>query len=1012
MRAKLTAVLDWIRGRDEGAVIRNATSLVGATLTTAGLGAAYWAIAARVFTPAELGAGAAALSTLMLVGQISTVGLGTVLMGELAHHRSAERPMIYTGVGVAAAVGAIVGAIAILLAARFVPELAGFATPLFIALFASGAAATAAGLVLDQALLGLLRGGLQLLRNTVASLAKLGALGLIAVGLVAGRTGTMLLATWVLGTVISLGLLAVVHRIARVDADAGPFRLPRGMPSLAVRHHLLNLSILAPGLLLPLVVTLVTSAEANAYFYIAYLIAGFGWAGPTALATALYASGSRAVGSFVSRIRMAFWLSLAGAVALNLFMLFGAEALLSVFGSAYADRAALLLRLFSLGIVPVTINSLYVAITRIERRFVQGTVLMMIGMVIEFAFVIAGGELGGIDGVGYGWLVGYSLGTVPFLPTVYRVLVRGEVRRLDTDQLGRLPELTRPGPAPARVATPPSAPPSAAPATAAPAPAARAPAPAAARGAAPVPARVAIALLTDGPELARWHVACAAALLDEPSAELVGWLHLDRPSGRRSVHPNALAAATAAELPTAMPAPMSVATFADGRSDAHAFDVLLDLTAAGDAAIPARDHVARWAFVFGPDRRRDPLRVGLRDLALGRGTIDVALIDCAEGRTLRSGVLRTTAWSIDAQFEQLLVDTAAWLADAAGNAPHGTAAAGAIPVATRAEPGACGEPPVHRRFEAPLPLLWLAARTREIAAANITLVRRDDWNIGLLDRPIEGVLTTAEPSTIRWLPTRPGRYAADPFGVEVGGQLHVLFEDFDVEQRRGIISATTLEPDGRFSDPEPVLDTEGHASYPFLLEADGEVWMIPETSASREVRLYRSTGLPDRWHLEARLLSDVQVSDPTIVQHGDRWWMFGTSRSLGVDHALRVWHAPGLTGPWTVHRNDPVKFDARSARPGGTPFVVDGVLYRPAQDCSRRYGGSVVVNRIDELTPTAFREVPVAGVRPRAPYPDGLHTLSAAGARTLIDGNAFRFAPGALASRLFGRQAPRQRAPG
>ena len=311
-----------------------------------------------------------------------------------------------------------------------------------------------------------------------------------------------------------------------------------------------------------------------------------------------------------------------------------------------------------------------------------------------------------------------------------------------------------------------------------------------------------------------------------------------------------------------------------------------------------------------------------------------------------------------------------------------------------------------------MPLLWLAARAREAAASKVALVRRDDWNIGLIDRPIAEIAGMAEPRRVRWLPARPGRYAADPFGVEVDGRTHILFEDYDVEERRGVISATTIEPDGGFAEPAPVLDTERHASYPFLLETEGEVWMVPETSASREVRLYRAMELPGRWTLETRLLSDVQVSDPTIVHHGDRWWMFGTSRSLGVDHALRVWHAPALTGPWTVHRDDPVKFDARSARPGGTPFVVDGVLHRPAQDCSRRYGGRVVVNRVEELTPATFREVPIGGISPLEAYPDGLHTLSALGRRTLIDGNAVRFAPGALTQLLRRRPAPRPGAMG
>ena len=63
-----------------------------------------------------------------------------------------------------------------------------------------------------------------------------------------------------------------------------------------------------------------------------------------------------------------------------------------------------------------------------------------------------------------------------------------------------------------------------------------------------------------------------------------------------------------------------------------------------------------------------------------------------------------------------------------------------------------------------------------------------------------------------------------------------------------------------------------------------------------------------------------------------------------------------------------------------------------------RFGGRVVVNRVEVLTGRTFREQPVAsqGPQPGSPYPDGLHTLSAAGHRTLVDGNAMHLVRDAL----------------
>jgi hypothetical protein len=66
------------------------------------------------------------------------------------------------------------------------------------------------------------------------------------------------------------------------------------------------------------------------------------------------------------------------------------------------------------------------------------------------------------------------------------------------------------------------------------------------------------------------------------------------------------------------------------------------------------------------------------------------------------------------------------------------------------------------------------------------------------------------------------------------------------------------------------------------------------------------------------------------------------------------------------------------------------------------------VNRIESLTVENYLERSVAVVAPPAgsPYPDGLHTLSAAGANTLIDGNAIHFVPAAMRAELR-RRLPR-----
>ena len=72
-----------------------------------------------------------------------------------------------------------------------------------------------------------------------------------------------------------------------------------------------------------------------------------------------------------------------------------------------------------------------------------------------------------------------------------------------------------------------------------------------------------------------------------------------------------------------------------------------------------------------------------------------------------------------------------------------------------------------------------------------------------------------------------------------------------------------------------------------------------------------------------------------------------------------------------------------------------GVLHRPGQDSSLTYGGRVVFHRVLELSPTAFREEAVRTVGPitNSAYSKGLHTVSAVGDVTLVDGKRFLRVP-------------------
>ena len=136
------------------------------------------------------------------------------------------------------------------------------------------------------------------------------------------------------------------------------------------------------------------------------------------------------------------------------------------------------------------------------------------------------------------------------------------------------------------------------------------------------------------------------------------------------------------------------------------------------------------------------------------------------------------------------------------------------------------------------------------------------------------------------------------------------------------------------------------------------------------------------------MLENLEVFDPTVAEIDGRWWLFCTRGERGASSwdELHLFHGPTPFGPWTPHRRNPVKSDVRSARPAGRLFQRGGAWYRPAQDCSVRYGYGISINRITRLTPTEYEEVVVQHIAPDwARNIIATHTLNAAGRLTVVD---------------------------
>jgi hypothetical protein len=274
-----------------------------------------------------------------------------------------------------------------------------------------------------------------------------------------------------------------------------------------------------------------------------------------------------------------------------------------------------------------------------------------------------------------------------------------------------------------------------------------------------------------------------------------------------------------------------------------------------------------------------------------------------------------------------------------------------------------GSSPVGKRDSpAATTTIGHATRTaiRGLAAKSRTIWSRNEWCVGT--RALAG---DPESAPVHVLPNPPGRFLADPFAIEVRGRHFLFVEDFSEAANRAVISVCEAGPGETWSPPRPVLDLGHHLSYPFVFEHEGAIYMIPESHEAGRIGLYRATNFPHQWELDRVLVEGITAVDTTVHIEPDRVWLFTNVLEGPEDRGeLHLFFSGSLDGQWHPHPANPIVSDPATARPAGRLFDRNGALIRPSQDCSTGYGLAVVLNRVDVLSPSEYRETPLTRIEP------------------------------------------------
>jgi hypothetical protein len=398
-----------------------------------------------------------------------------------------------------------------------------------------------------------------------------------------------------------------------------------------------------------------------------------------------------------------------------------------------------------------------------------------------------------------------------------------------------------------------------------------------------------------------------------------------------------------------------------------------------------------WFFRYGASRSGETF--GVKEMQRTQTIQEVSLEKLTSGaeRILKTGRFKTNVFSMKQHRDSILSQCAVWISSLANEISLAGKVRCDIAPAVVTEVTKSS----HRIVDEIL--VFLSCKIRKIKKLLFKSRRfftYSEWNVGLVTnfrQVIPNCLNQLKP---RWLlePKWPIFYA-DPFIGSFMGQPCLAVERYSYLDRKGEITMFPVHGSTVSSQESATLDFPFHASYPCLVEDQNSLFCIPETLDTNEIAIYRCHEFPSGWRKTSTVVQGTPFSDPTCFRHGDRWWLLATAYDAYSEGntQLYAWYADDLNGTWTGHVKNPIKSDVGGSRSAGTPFQIDGVWYRPTQDCSVAYGKSIAVQKIVELTKESFREEFSFAIVPEARYPDACHHFAVWGDNVLVDGRRDRY---------------------
>ena len=265
-----------------------------------------------------------------------------------------------------------------------------------------------------------------------------------------------------------------------------------------------------------------------------------------------------------------------------------------------------------------------------------------------------------------------------------------------------------------------------------------------------------------------------------------------------------------------------------------------------------------------------------------------------------------------------------------------------------------------------------------------------NWNIAFCDLSPDDLVKQKCLPPVKWLkhPYK-DRWFADPFILSVSdNEIVVLVEECPIENPRGLIVELHIDKESmRLKNRYVLLSLGTHLSYPFIFHSNGKTYVCPENGESGKWSCYEYN--PETHSLTSPVvIYNGAIADASIIEKDNQCYMVAAKFPETLSNAYLF--KKGADGIFNQLFDSPISSGLIS-RPGGAWIIANSKIYRPVQNCTVEYGGSLVIRECN-MNAYIYEEKDLFELMPvDNDHCLGLHTINFKDNLCVIDGCGYLY---------------------